>query len=222
MMKLGWPLVFFVTGCAKTSPAPVTDATIASGSASVVALVATTPLMKDTPAFFPPNTFPRGADQFVSDWYGKHLVAMNEPSLWAAALRGETAYRFLWLRTWGRPIAVRVTFDGANARLFATRLSGDGGYDPGKVDVHRERDLETTAIHRVEAAFSAASFDRIDVEGKMGADGAQWVLERAKDGVYRLVERWSPHDNAEYAEFVRACDLFLDLAGRDLVTGDVY
>ena len=63
-------------------------------------------------------------------------------------------------------------------------------------------------------------------ENVMGNDGAQWVIERAKAGAYRLVERWSPtYDAASAAEnagFVRACDLFLDLAGRDLVTGNVY
>src|SRR6266481_2721376 len=61
--------------------------------------------------------FPKGAlgqrgsqfdeDAFNREWYSKHLRSMAEPSLSCGEPRGES-YRFLWLRTWGRPIAVRV------------------------------------------------------------------------------------------------------------------
>jgi hypothetical protein len=231
MVKLALPLIVFVTGCAETNADGVTDATIASSSVRAAPPVATIPLEDVRQAYFPPNTFSfdglegeraQSIDQFVSDWYGKQLAAMNEPSLWAAAVHGETAYRFLWLRTWGRPIAVRVTVDGVRARLFVTRFSGSGGYDPGEIDVHRERELEARDVGVIEAALSTASFDTIDTQGTMGADGAEWVLERAKGGVYRMVERWTPRHNPKYAAFVAACDLLLDLAGRDLVSGDVY
>ncbi len=171
-------------------------------------------------AYFPPGTFPQAVDSFVAAWYGKHLTAMHEPSLWAAAVRGQTAYRFLWLRTWGRPIAVRATLDGGRAHLFATRLSGDGGYDPGTVDAQRDRDLSPAEWQRIEDAIAAAGFDAIDTEADSGFDGAQWVIERAKGGSYRLVERWSAKE--KYPDFARACDVLLDLAGRDLVTGSVY
>lgn len=127
-------------------------------------------------------------------------------------------YRFTWLRTWGRPIAVRVS----PTHLWVTRLSGDGGYDPGRIDVQRDRALGASEWQRLESAIAAASFDTIDREGAMGHDGAQWIIERAKGGAYRLVERWSPKNDAKEAAYVRACDVFLDLAGRDLVTGDVY
>ncbi len=177
-------------------------------------------------AFFPPHTFPDAVEGFVTQWYGKHLTAMHEPSMWATAARGETAYRFVWLRTWGRPMAVRVTRVGDRAHLVAIRLSGDGGYDPGTIDAKRERDLGPAEWTRVEDAFAAASFDTTATQGEMGNDGAQWILERAKSGGYRLVERWSPtYDAASAAKnaaFVRACNVLLDLAGRDLVTGDVY
>lgn len=56
----------------------------------------------------------------------------------------------------------------------------------------------------------------------LGADGAQWIIERAKDGEYRMVDRWSPESSGPDAAFRRACETFLALAGEDLVTGDVY
>jgi hypothetical protein len=181
---------------------------------SVAATIHTTAPAFVPTAFFPAKTFPERVDGFVSDWYGKHLGAMREPSLWASAVRGETAWRFLYLRTWGKPIAIRVMSDG---HLFATRLSGSGGYDPGTIDQHRERFLAKSDLVRIESALVAMSFDTTETEGDMGNDGAQWVIERANAGKYRLVERWSPDVTHKSPAFLAACDVFIDLAGRDLL-----
>lgn len=168
--------------------------------------------------FFPPDTF--GSNEaFVSAWYGKHLEAMHEPSLWAATARGQTVYRFLWLRTFDKPIAVRVSLVGDHAHLVATRLSGAGGYAPGTIETQRERDLPLSDIAKVEAALDAAQFDKLPPRTLGSLDGAQWIIERAKNGTYRIVDHWSPEPDDP---FTRACNLFLDLAGRDLVVGQVY
>ena len=205
--------------CSSPAPQKVTLTTPSSSSsssavASVPPAVHTTVPANVPTAFFPPGTFPASVDKFVSDWYGKQLVAMHEPSLWASAVRSETVWRFLYLRTWGKPIAVRVTADG---HLFATRLGGQGGYDPGTIEAHRERTLGKSDIARIESALDAASFDTAATEGDMGNDGAQWVIERAKAGQYRLVERWSPDVTKTSPAFLAACNVFIDLAGRDLL-----
>jgi hypothetical protein len=31
-------------------------------------------------------------------------------------------------------------------------------------------------------------------KSRLGADGAQWIIEGVKDGNYRIVDRWSPDD----------------------------
>ena len=85
------------------------------------------------------------------------------------------------------------------------------------IEVHRDRLLTKAEIARVETALAAASFDTIPTEGEQGHDGAQWVIERAKGGAYRLVERWSPDETGKHPAFVAACDVFIDLAGRDLL-----
>ena len=200
--------------CSSPSPRGVTITTPSSSAVASVAPAVHITVPKDVPtAYFPPGTFAPSVEKLVNDWYGKHLGAMNEPSLWAAAVRGETVWRFLYLRTWGKPIAVRVTSDG---HLHATRLSGSGGYDPGTIEAHRERTLGKSDVARIETALAAASFDTTPTEGEMGHDGAQWVIERAKAGQYRLVERWSPDITKTSPAFVAACDVFIDLAGRDL------
>jgi len=211
-------IVFFALGlfaCSSPSPHGVTlTAPSSSAVASAAPAIHTAAPVNVPTAYFPPGTFHEGVDQFVSNWYGKHLGAMHEPSLWAAATRGETVWRFLLLRTWGKPIAVRVTSDG---HLFAVRLGGQGGYEPGTIEAHRERVLGKSDVARIESALAGMSFDTTATEAEMGNDGAQWVLERAQAGRYRLVERWSPDDTGKHPSFVAACNVFIDLAGRDLI-----
>jgi hypothetical protein len=216
-------LVLSLAACTRASPSvTLAPPPPASTTPASVSSLVPPPDAGMAAAFFPPGTFPAATQKLVSDWYGKHLRAMAEPSLWAAAVAGKTSIRFLWLRTWGRPIAVRVERAGRRTHLVATRLTGNGGYDPGKIDTHRERDLTPAEWQRVVDALAAAHFDTTPTEGEMGDDGAQWILERAQAGSYRLVERWSPTLTRKDAAFASACNVLLDLAGRDLVTGHVY
>jgi len=61
--------------------------------------------------YFPVGTFgPLNSDLFVREWYSKHLVAMEEPSLSCGVLEDTETYRFLWLRTFHNPVAVRFFF----------------------------------------------------------------------------------------------------------------
>src|SRR5262245_8575536 len=78
-------------------------------------------------------------DAFHRTWYSTHLRAMAEPSLSCGDSSGES-YRFLWLRTFGRPIAVRVE-TGKPSTLTAVELDGAGGYQPGKISRRVQRQL---------------------------------------------------------------------------------
>jgi hypothetical protein len=167
--------------------------------------------------------FPASFNAFRRKWYGKHLSAMGEPSLVELASRGEMAVRFLWLRTFHQPIAVRVQRTAGAAQMVATRLSGLGGYEPGAVDFRTKRELSVDEWHRVGQALHDAAFETMQGEvTSIGADGAQWIIERAKDGEYRVVDRWSPDARGPDAAFRIACETFLALAGEELVTGTVY
>src|SRR5262245_53562261 len=75
--------------------------------------------------------FPKGSEH----WYPEHLEAMKEPSLFQQSTNKVVEqYRFLWLRTFHKPIAVRVRKDSAGITLRVVRLSGAGGYNPGKIE----------------------------------------------------------------------------------------
>jgi len=46
-------------------------------------------------------------DEFVVDWYSKHLHAMKEPLLFNRKVKKEV-YRFTWLRTFHKPMTFRI------------------------------------------------------------------------------------------------------------------
>src|ERR1700682_2295120 len=67
------------------------------------------------PQYFPKGAFEDSSESgwfqgFKERWYAKHLRSMHEPSLFEASKDNSlTAYRFLWLRTFHSPIAIRLT-----------------------------------------------------------------------------------------------------------------
>jgi hypothetical protein len=61
--------------------------------------------------YFPDKIFHEIQDvhDFTEKWYSDHLKAMNEPSfLEFRQDRKIHSYRFLWLRTFHKPVCVRI------------------------------------------------------------------------------------------------------------------
>jgi hypothetical protein len=149
------------------------------------------------------------ADQFTRKWYSEHLRAMSEPSLSCKEPVG-TAYRFLWLRTWGAPVAVRVEKAATGATLIAVELDGAGGYEPGKVSRRVRRSLTASEWDQIVKALLRADF--WEMTGHLpadGQDGAQWIFEGRNGSAYHVVDRWSPETGA----FRDVCLLLVRLAG---------
>lgn len=169
--------------------------------------------------YFPDGVFsPKPqSDRFASAWYSKQLAAIGEPSLNCPTRF--PVYRFLWLRTFHHPIAIRVEHRVGETVVFATELDGAGGYEPGKAFRRVERRLSKKEQGAIEASLAA---ERVwaspDQDHSLGADGARWVVE-ARDGTrYQLHETWSPKDGR-----VRRMGLaFLALTGWDMPAEDLY
>jgi hypothetical protein len=134
---------------------------------------------------------------------------MSEPSLSCQQPPGDV-YRFLWLRTWGAPIAVRIERTADIATLTAVQLDGSGGYHPGQVARNVQRTLTSTEWTAIKQALSAAAFwtmpSRFTEEKH---DGARWIVEGRSGARYHLTDRWSPETGA-YREL---CLLLVRLAG---------
>ncbi|MBX3710725.1 MAG: hypothetical protein KF800_02020 [Lysobacter sp.] len=145
------------------------------------------------------------------------LNIMGEPSL--ACTTDTPVYRFLWMRTFHHPVAVRVERDGAVWRVFAVELDGAGGYDPGSVLRRVERTLTPYEAKQFEAMLV-----RVDVWGRrmpqrlQGVDGATWLIE-ARDGARsRIHDAWTPSHGREREIGL----MFLSFTGWAIPPEDIY
>jgi len=162
-------------------------------------------------------------DVFVREWYSKHLRVMGEPSLSCGPTSAVETYRLLWLRTFHRPVAVRVSRDGRDSRLGVVELTGAGGYEPGRIAARSERVLSEADWKDLSAALSKLSFWSMPTQApksaSVGLDGAQWILEGRRGlADYHIVDRWSPWEGA-YRDVGL---MFISLAGISVDGKDLY
>jgi hypothetical protein len=141
--------------------------------------------------------------RFINGWYSRHLEAMNERPL--AALKDEDeSYRFLWLRSFHRPVAIHVWRAGGQYFMVVKRLNGRGGYDPGGFDLYWARSLSENDWDAFRMHLEHSQFWLMPtVEDIHAQDGAQWIMEGYREGRYYVVDRQSPvagpyHDACMY------------------------
>ena len=86
---------------------------------------------------------------------------------------------------------------GKATTITAIELDGSGGYRPGKVARHVERQLTSVEWTQVSDGLAKIGFWKMPVrEGRGGNDGAQWILEGRKGSKYHVVDRWTPQSGA--------------------------
>jgi len=171
--------------------------------------------------YFWPGPPDAAFDAHVRQWYAPHLRVMGEPSLSCGATSEAEVYRFLWLRTFHRPIAVRVARDAQGARLVAVELSGAGGYAPGAIVSKVEKSLGAADWQTLMTALAGIDFWRmptLPLQDPSGLDGAQWIVEGRRGSDYHVVDRWTPREGA-YRDAGLA---FLKLAGIDVPAAELY
>lgn len=134
--------------------------------------------------YFPPGTFSASTER----WYGGQLCAMREEPL--ARSPADEAYRFLWLRSFHHPVAVRIEASAGTSALIAVELDGAGGYEPGTAKRRLERALSEQEWTTLVTAINAASFwDAPTTTPPQDEDGAQWIIEGYRHGKYHAVDR---------------------------------
>lgn len=131
-------------------------------------------------------------DDFQREWYSKHLMVMAEMTLPEGP--GET-YRFLWLRSFHHPIAVRLVCIEKACELTGLRTDGKGGYEPGSVVERKTRSLSDGEVARFREMVARMQFWRPQPsDDRIGLDGAHWILEGRRGQAYHLWDVWSPED----------------------------
>ncbi len=153
--------------------------------------------------------FPQGAlsddswsDHFKSVWYSEELKRLAEPCLLEVS-RGQSreSYRFLWVRSFDPPVAIRVDVRPDGTSVLTTKVAnGEAGF-LGTI-THLVQDV-SRPLTREQTQTLLGQVDRTkfwtlssSVNDQTGADGAQWVIEGVKGGKYHLVDRWSPKTGA--------------------------
>ena len=110
-------------------------------------------------------------------------------------------YRFLWLRTFNKPIAIRIWATADSAQMRVVRLSGAGGYDPGHVESDKTVKISSDNWKRFRDSVAKAQFWQMptkDPHEELGLDGSQWILEGRVNGKYHVVDHWTPSSGAYY------------------------
>jgi hypothetical protein len=178
------------------------------------------------PQYFPEGIFDDSSDSgsfkdFKARWYSTYLRAMHEPSLLEESKDGSlTAYRFLWLRTFRHPIAVRlmVRVDGTGS-LSGKVTSGAGGYEAGNMTWNESVDISEAHVEQFIGFSQKAEFWTSRTRGSVGgADGAQWIMEGVHNGIYHVVDRWSPTKD----DYATMCLFLLRLSKIPVNAKDVY
>ncbi len=136
-------------------------------------------------AFAQDPYFPQGVlgdnpkdDSFRSDWYSKHLKALQEPSLFQESKRSSAeSYRLVWLRTFHHPVVVRVDVHAnGSAELTAKVSNGAGGYAPGKLIENTARPLTQQQTEKFLATIQRLQFWELPAHENpetVGCDGSQ-------------------------------------------------
>ncbi len=189
----------------------------------------------------------RFPDGVLSDsklrWYSKHLAAMNERPLkeqtgQKSSESKREAYRFIWLRSFDHPSAVRLEAKNGQYRLTAKEVDGKGGYDPGTLTLNKSRSLTHEEWKTLMGWINECSFWTMTTSEKNYytnqhgmktywdiKDGAKWIVEGVRDDKYHIVDRQSPGTFIEHRDVEKyrgMCLHILSLAGFNLDGEDIY
>jgi hypothetical protein len=173
--------------------------------------------------YFPRSSLDSRGSELKSQWYSSQLRALQEPSLLSLSKSPSAeSYRFLWLRTFNHPIAIRLDPKPDGTSILTTKVaSGSGGFHPGVLSENSSQVLSKERTQAFLTRVNELNFWEAPnpVNDQRGTDGSQWIIEGVKAGQYHVVDRWSPKDGvARQLGFLLA----FDLAKINLPKGEIY
>jgi hypothetical protein len=125
----------------------------------------------------------------------------KEAPVLAVDERDAEIYRITIIPTFYNPIKIRIEKRGSDYVLISKRLSGQGGYDAGRLKTEKRRHLRLEDWERFtdllrEAEFLEMAFPNEKGEMTICLDGSEWTLEGVKNGKYHVVNRYCPEVKA--------------------------
>ena len=151
--------------------------------------------------YFPPDVFGKGkwakTEHSLNSFFLKRL---EEPSLYTKAKdKSAETYRFLWLRTFHNPVAVRLNMQTDGTSLLTVKTAdGHSGF-PRTVTK-----LAQTTSRTLSRDETKAFLDKVRTVGfwkeksrdsgsPAATDGDGWILEGVAGGNYHVVSRVIPN-----------------------------
>lgn len=164
-------------------------------------------------------------DVIEEDWYPSIWHDLNEPSLYLQSREpaGEVmrTIRFSWFRSFHPAMVVRLDWlQTGVVRMTAKRGTRPVGSRSSDMTPTQTRVLSQAEVDRLEAMLaSTAILDQSPVDhDHFGTDGSRWIVEAAKPGEYRYINRWTPSEDApaDYQQMREAGLFMLGLTGWSL------
>lgn len=173
--------------------------------------------------YFPKSSVDLRGDEFKSQWYSSQLRALQEPSLLPLAKTSSSeSYRFLWLRSFNHPVAIRLDPKSDGTSVLTTKVAnGSGGFRPGVLTENTSKVLTKEQTQKCLSRVAKLNFWTApnSVDDQKGTDGSQWIIEGVKGGQYHVVDRWMPREG-----IARELGMMLvfDLAGMSIPKNEIY
>jgi len=144
-------------------------------------------------------------------WYTRHLQALKEPTLYN--LLPQKVFRFLWLRTFDNPIAIRIENENNKITLYWKMCDGKGGYEPGEITVNERKQIPIAEWIKIEEKINSIDFWNRPptINDFFGTDGSQWILEGKKSDKYHFLDRWNGMEVSEICmDLLKLTDLKIE------------
>jgi len=145
---------------------------------------------KNNPTYFPKDV----VSDSRQEWFSKHLSAMKEPVL---TVRKDDkdyfAFRYLYLSEGARPMAMRIEKADGKIVLRIVVLSGDGGFEPGRIKHQKQSELTEEEFDAFMVKLEKSGLWNLPYDDRVGGfGGSRIVIETIKDGKHFVFTRWTP------------------------------
>jgi hypothetical protein len=172
-------------------------------------------------------------DQHKAFMYSSPLFYMKEPKIYQDKSNNEV-YRFLWIRSFDDPIAIRLEKNNDQIILFwrSCKLT-DHQDQASPIVVSRHRKIDNQTWLKFLSLLNDIDFftmSSMPVENKVTddeypevtvdyLDGADWILEGKKGENYHVVTRNSPDKESKY---FKCCDFLINMTDLKIEPRDKY
>lgn len=133
------------------------------------------------------------------------LSKFSEPQIYSnEKIKGEI-YRLIIWQTFYSPISLRLERGNNETNLTVKQLSGEGGYETGKVKFESKLKISEKQFQKFKLLIERSKFSALKtkdelLEGQNNEaiaiclDGATWTLESMLGNNYHAIERYCPED----------------------------